>query len=369
MSFLRNKDLGFQKENLIITTVQSDTSFLRKIPIFREELLQNPNIKDVATSQGYPGNINSIIVMKVEQQTGLSGSDSTSSLSGGSHMVEETLNLLFMDYDFINVYGIELIEGRNFNKEMGTDLLEGVIVNEALVKELGWSDNPIGKRIDFGIQLDGSATRSTKVIGVVKDFHYRSMHNAVEPITMFLSPRPQNFVSIRIDEKNQQQTLQFIEDKWNEFGAKNSFDYDFLETTMDEMYQAEEDIGKIFRIASLTSIFIALLGLLGLSSFIAEQRTHEIGIRKVVGASVGEILGLLYKEFVVLIIIAFIISSPLAWWGLNNWLTLNFVYSVSIGWLTFLISGFIAMFIGMFTISYHIYNAATSNPVDALKYE
>lgn len=369
LSFLRNKDLGFQKENLIIITVQSDTSFLKKIPTFKEELLQNPNIKNLTSSQGYPGNINSIIVMKVEQEAGLSGSDSTSSLSGSSQMVEETLNLLFMDYDFLNVYRIELLEGRNFSREMGTDLLEGVIVNEALVKELGWGDNPIGKRIDFGIQLDGSARRPTKVIGVVKDFHYRSMHNAVEPLTMFLSADPQNFVSIRIEGENIQQTLQFIEDKWNEFGAKNPFDYDFLETTMDEMYQAEDNIGKIFRIASLTSIFIALLGLLGLSSFIAEQRTHEIGIRKVVGASVGEILGLLYKEFIVLIIIAFVISSPLAWWGLNDWLTSNFVYSVSISWLTFLISGLIAMFIGMLTISYHIYKAATSNPVDALKYE
>lgn len=369
LSFLRNKDLGFQKENIIISTVQADTSFLKKIPIFREELLQNPNIIDLTTSQGYPGNINSIIVMRVEQEAALSGSDSTAGLSGGSQMIEETLNLLFMDYDFLNVYGMELLEGRNFSKDMGTDLREGVIVNEALVKELGWGDNPIGKRIDFGIQLDGSATRSTKVIGVVKDFHYRSMHNAVEPITMFLSPSPQNFLSIRIDGENQQQALEFIEDKWNEFGAKNPFDYNFLEATMDEMYQAEEDIGRIFRIASLTSIFIALLGLLGLSSFIAEQRTHEIGIRKVLGASVGEIFGLLYKEFVVLIIIAFIISSPLAWWGLSDWLTSNFVYSVSLGWLTFLVSGFIAMFIGMLTISYHIYFAANSNPVEAIRHE
>lgn len=368
LSYLRNNDLGFQKENLIISMVQSDTSFLKKIPVFREELLQNPNVIDLATSQGYPGNVNSIIVMKVEQQTKVSGSDSTANSVGGQ-MIEETLNLLFMDYDFLSVYEIELLEGRNFSKEMGTDLLEGVIVNEALVKELGWSDNPIGKRIDFGIQLDGSATRSTKVIGVVKDFHYRSMHNAVEPITMFLSPTPQNALSIRIAENNQQQTLQFIEDKWNEFGAKNPFDYDFLEATMDEMYQAEDNIGKIFRIASFTSIFIALLGLLGLSSFIAEQRTHEIGIRKVVGASVGEILMLLYKEFIILIMIAFVIASPLAWWGLDNWLTTNFVYSVSMGWLTFLASGLIAVFIGILTISYHIYNAATSNPVDAIKHE
>lgn len=369
LNFLRSKDLGFEKDNVLVTTIQADTNLLKKMPTLREELLQNPNVKDLSTSNGYPGNIGGIIVMKVEQDSKFGASDSTATSTGGSHMVEETLNFTMIDYDFLNLYEIELIEGRNFSKEMGTDLEEGVIINEACAKELGWTDNPLGKKIGFGLNLDGTFTRSTKVIGVVKDFHYRSLHNTIEPLSLFLSNTPMNAVSIKIGPDNRQETLQFIEDKWNEFGAIHPFDYNFLKDTMDEMYQAEENISKVFTIASLLSVFIALLGLLGLSSFIAEQRTKEIGIRKVVGASLESILAFLFKEFVILIVIALIIASPIAWYLLDNWLDANFVYSTSIGLLTFLTAGLIAFIIGILTISFHIYKAASSNPVDALKYE
>jgi len=284
-------------------------------------------------------------------------------------MVEESLNFTMIDYDFLNLYEIKFKDGRNFSREMGTDLQEGVIINEACAKELGWTDNPLGKKIGFGLQLDGTFTRSTKVIGVVKDFNYRSLHNAVEPLALFLTDRPLNAVSIKIGTENRQQTIQFIEDKWNKFGAIHPFDYNFLKDTMDDMYQAEEKIGKVFTIAALLSVFIALLGLLGLSSFIAEQRTKEIGIRKVVGATLESILAFLFKEFVILILIAFVIASPIAWYLLNNWLDSNFVYATNIGLLTFLLAGFIAFVIGILTISFHIYRAASSNPVDALKYE
>ncbi len=367
LNFLRSKDLGFDKNNVLVATVQADTNFLKKMPTFREELMQNPNVENLSTSNGYPGNINGIIVMKVEQDTKF-GSDSTGN-SGGSQMVEETLNLTFIDYDFLDLYDIEFVEGRNYSRDMGTDLQEGVIINEACAKELGWTDNPIGKKIGFGLQLDGTFVRSTKVIGVVKDFHYKSMHNAIEPLTMFLNDEPSNFVSIKIGKNNRQETIQYIEDKWNEFGAIHPFDYDYLATVMDDMYQAEDNIGKVFTIASLLSVFIALLGLLGLSSFIAEQRTKEIGIRKVVGASLVSILRLLFKEFVILILIAFVIASPLAWYFLNDWLEVNFVYQAKLGVLTFITGGVISFIIGMLTIAFHIYRAASSNPVDALKCE
>ena len=186
---------------------------------------------------------------------------------------------------------------------------------------------------------------------------------------MFLSERPSNFVSIKIGKENRQQTIQFIEDKWNEFGAIHPFDFDYLATIMDDMYQAEEKIGKVFTIAALLSVFIALLGLLGLSSFIAEQRTKEIGIRKVVGASLESIMSLLFKEFVVLIFIAFLIAIPIAWYFLSDWLDANFIYQTKLGVLTFLIGGVIAFIIGMLTVAFHIFKAASSNPVDALKYE
>ena len=369
LSYMRSKDLGFTKENVLVTTIQVDTNLRNKIPIFREELLQNPNIENVATSTGYPGNIGGIMVMRVEQDTKFGSSDSIGLSGNGGQMVEETLNFTMVDYEFMSLYEIEFVEGRNFSREMGTDLEEAVLINEACAKELGWIESPLGKKIGFGLQLDGTYMRDTKVIGMFKDFHYRSLHNAVEPLVIFLTDRPRNAISIKIGSENRQQTIQFIEDKWNEFGAIHPFDYDFLEATMDDMYQAEENIGQIFTIASLLSVFIALLGLLGLSSFIAEQRTKEIGIRKVVGASLQSILKLLFKEFVILILIAFVIATPIAWYGLSNWLDNNFTYQINIGVLTFLTAGAIALIVGLITISFHIFKAANSNPVDSLKYE
>ena len=380
LNFLRTKDLGFDKENILVVGVQ-DTSLRKKLPTFREELLQNPNILNATTSNGYPGGMGGIIVMRVEKLEKISenteltdtikntqNTDSTT-FHTGSRMVEYALNFTMIDYDYIDSYKMEIIKGRNFDKEMGTDLEEGVIINEAAAKELGWGDEPIGKKIDFGVNLDGTANRYTKVIGIVKDFNYNSLHNKIDPILFLLSERPRGVLSIRIDEKNRQKALEFIEEKWYEFGAINPFDYDFLDQNLDEMYEAEVNIGRIFRIASLLSIFIALLGLLGLSSFIAEQRSKEIGIRKVLGASVSSIIIKLFKEFIVLIMVAFVIAAPLSWWGLTDWLSTSFIYNVGIGWLTFVIAAFLAIIIGLATTSFHIIKAANANPVDSIKCE
>ena len=208
-----------------------------------------------------------------------------------------------------------------------------------------------------------------KVIGVVKDFHFRSLHNKIEPMCFFLSDGPRSRIACRIKPEHQKETLNFIESKWNEFNAKRPFDYRFLDQNMDDMYQAEEKISRIILIAAILTIFIALLGLLGLSSFVAEQRTKEIGIRKVVGASVANILKLLYKEFALLIGIAFILAIPVAWWRLDIWLNDSFIYHQTMQWIWFLLAGVISFVIGLATISFYILRAATGNPVDAIKYE
>lgn len=175
-------------------------------------------------------------------------------------------------------------------------------------------------------------------------------------------------LSIRINEENMQQTIDFIEQKWNDFGANRPFDYRFLEETWDEMYTAEKNLGIIFRIATILTIFIALLGLLGLSSFIAEQRTKEIGIRKVVGATMTNVMMLLYKDFALLIIIAYILAVPVSWYVLNLWLQ-NFAYHITIGAGAFLLGGLLSLLVGLLSISFHILKVASSNPVDAIKYE
>ena len=353
LRFLRDKDLGFIKDNIVILQLQ-DSAFRSKVEPFKEELLNHTNILAAANSTGIPGDNSWIQVVKVEKDTA---------------MVDDSMILALVDHDFIDTYGMELITGRNFDKEMGTDAEEAVIVNETTVKAYGWEDNPIGKKIHWGFDLDGSGGRILKVIGVVKDFHFNSLHNKVVPFMMFLSEYDKSYLSLRINPENFGETRQYIEDKWNAFGASRPFDYAMLTETWDEMYQSEAKIGAIFTIATLLTIFIALLGLLGLSSFVAEQKTKEIGIRKVMGARLYNILGLLYREFVLLIIIAFVIAIPVAWWQLDNWLSSNFVYHISISLGSILLAGLLALAISIITISFHSLKVAMANPVDAIKYE
>lgn len=353
LNFLRNKDMGFQKKNMVILELQ-DTAFRAKAETFKKELLKNANVRAVTNSTGIPGNNGWIQVVKIEKDTA---------------MVDETMMICVADYDFIDTYGIEITKGRNFNQEMGTDAQDAVIVNQATVKRFGWGDNAIGKKMNWGFDLDGTGGRIMKVIGVVKDFHFNSLHNKVDPIMIFPADFNKRFLSVRINPDNIGSTLQYIEDKWHELGASRPFDYQMLEDTWGEMYEAEQKIGLIFTIATFVTIFIALLGLLGLSSFVAEQKTKEIGIRKVVGASMGSILVLLYKEFILLILIAFVLAIPLAVWQLNNWLSSNFVYHTHISVVSVVLAGLLALAISLLTISFHTLKAVTGNPVDAIKYE
>jgi len=353
IDFLKNKDLGFQKEDQVVM-VMDDSAFRSKAKSFKKELLQNPNIQAVTNSTGVPGRIGWIQVVRLEQE---------------GEMIDKAHILAMVDYDFLNTLQIELVEGRDFNELMGTDSEEAVIVNEAAVKSHGWGDEALGKKIHWGFELDGTGGRMLKVIGVVKDFNYKSLHNNIEPIMLFISEDPRYFLSCRINHENRKETLEFIEQKWNGFDAKRPFDYELLETSLDEMYTSEEKIGTIIQISSILTIFIALLGLLGLSSFIAEQKTKEVGVKKVLGASTESILMGLYKEFAILIVIAFVIAVPIAWWQLDYWLESNFIYHTSLQWTTFMLAGLTAFGIGMATISYFILRAAALNPVEAIKYE
>lgn len=353
LHFLKNKDLGFNKDNVVVMQLQ-DSAFRSKVEPFMEELRQDPNIINVTNVTQLPGNISWIQVVNVEKE---------------GQMVQSSLILAQVDYDFIDAMEMEIIAGRSFDKNMSTDDTGAVIINETGARSLGWYEDPIGKKIDYGLDLEGNVARPMKVIGMVKDFHFRSLHNPVEPLILFIRNMPRYTVAARINGENKRAALDFIEEKWNDFGAKRPFDYDFLGNNMDSMYQSEEKIGTIFRITTFLTIFIALLGLLGLSSFIAEQKSKEIGIRKVLGSSVGGILKMLYREFIVLILIAFVIAVPISWWRIDIWLKDSFVYFTDLHWYMFVLAGLAALVIGILTISYHIIRAASSNPVDAIKYE
>jgi len=353
LRFLRNSDLGFKKDNLIVMELQ-DSTFRSKAETFKNELLQNPDVLSATNCTGVPGEINWIQVLRVERE---------------DEMAEMALILAQTDYDYIKTMGMEIVQGRDFDRNMGTDDTAAVLINETGVKTLGWEDNPIGKKLQYGFDLEGGQGRIMKVIGVVKDFHYRSLHNKIEPIIFFIEDQPRWLMSVRLKEGKEKEALAYVEEKWNSFGAGRPFDYRYVTQIMEDQYEGEQKIGVIFNIATFVTIFIALLGLLGLSSFVAEQRTKEIGIRKILGASVPNILKLLYKEFVILILIAFAFAVPVAWWRLDIWLNDSFIYHTSLNWIYFLLAGLIAFVVGIGTISFYIVRAAMSNPVDAVKWE
>ncbi|MDZ7742378.1 MAG: ABC transporter permease [Bacteroidota bacterium] len=354
IKFLMDKDVGFKKENLVILEIQ-DTSFLKKKESFKEELLQNPNITHASYATGIPGETRWVQVVRVEVDTA---------------MVEKTMVICIPDYDYLKTYDIKLDTGRFFLEDMGTDWEAAVVVNQAAVKAFGWGNNALGKKINWGFDLQGDPGRIMKVVGVLKDYNFRSLHNEVQPMMMFMHREiDESVLSLRLTGKNFQQTLDFVGEKWRAFGSERPFDYRILENTWDEMYEAEKKLGTIFTIATLLAIFIALLGLLGLSSFIAERRTKEIGIRKVLGATIPNILGLLYREFLILISIAFVIAVPVTWWRLSEWLETSFVYHTGVSWYAIILAGLYSVLIGIVTISFHSLKAALSNPVDAIKYE
>jgi putative ABC transport system permease protein len=353
LHFLRNKDIGFSKENVILMEI-TDETISPKIDAFKEELLQNTDIVAVSNSTGIPGVMNLIHTMRIEQKTG---------------MDERGILWAQTDYDFAKALQLQFVRGRDFDENMGTDALEAVIINETAADDFGWEGDALGKKIHFGFGQDKTGGRMMKVIGVVKDFHFKSLHNKIEPLIFFLHEKPGYYLICRVNPGTLDGSLHFIEQKWNSFGAKQPFNYKLLTESMDEMYTAEDKIAVLISLTTFITIFIALLGLLGLSSFIAEQKTKEVGLRKVHGATITDILLLLYKDFARLILIAFIVAVPVAWWRLSIWLESTFIYYREPQWYLFLISGIIAFVIGLGTISFYIIRVASKNPVEAIKYE
>jgi putative ABC transport system permease protein len=352
LEFLKTADIGLDKENVLVAVLQ-DTTFRKKIPQLRDELLKNPHIKGVSTSSGIPGNMRSIVVMKVEMN---------------GKMQDLAVNFSMVDTGYVDLMKLRIIKGRNFDKNMKTDFREAVIVNEAAVRKFGWGNDALGKKVDFGIDLKGGVEMPTKVIGVVKDFNYVSLQNPIEPFAIFLTKRPMYFLSIRIDGSEPAKTLDFIREKWTALGSPDPYDYSFLGSELNNMYDGEQKLTAGFGVASSLSIFIALLGLLGLSSFIAERRTREIGIRKVLGASSLSLMQMLYREFVILVGIAFVIAAPVATWGLDKWLG-EYAFHTAISWGIYVLAAILSLGIAILTTTYHTVKTVRTNPVMAIKYE
>jgi putative ABC transport system permease protein len=272
---------------------------------------------------------------------------------------------LYIDHDFIPSIEIELIAGRNFSADLKTDASQSVIINETAAKKFGW-DSPVGKTIQ-----DISASKELKkytVIGVVKDFHMESLRKKIMPLFIGNTTHIFNSLSVRVKPENIPETLSFLRTKMKQIDPLRPFEYSFLDDSFDAQYRAEERLSQVFSYFSILAIFIACLGLFGLASFTAEQRTKEIGIRKVMGASVASIVVLLSKEFTKWVLIANTIAWPIAYFSLNIWL-LGFAYRTSLTLTAFVFSAIISILVALLTVSYQAIKTALANPADSLRYE
>jgi putative ABC transport system permease protein len=279
---------------------------------------------------------------------------------------EETWNFrtVFSDYDYIKTFGIKLLAGRDFSKQYGTDAKKAAIINETAVKQLGWTNQEaIGKEVF--IHMRDSVSRN--IIGVVADFHFSSLKEKIEPMILSINDDHRVF-AIKIKPGNIQETVAKIESAWLQVAPKYPFEFAFLDEVYDNLYKEEVKQSNVFSFFALVAIFIACLGLFGLAAFTAEQRTKEISVRKVLGADISSIMILLSKDFMKLVLAAFVIASPLAWYAMSRWLE-DFEYRITITPVTFIIAGILASFIALLTVSYHALRTARANPVKTLRSE
>ena len=346
MQYVRNSDLGFDKEQVITFTL--DETGRQKWLAMKNQLRQNPGISNLATATSIPGNGYPKNLLQVEQNSGV--------------MEEYGVNLYGVDYEYFETLDIPIIEGRNFSRDFATDTSNAVMINESMVKRLAW-DDPIGKRISPGF---GDST-ILRVVGVVKDFHQLSLHNPIEPLLFHPELPSGNNVLIKIG-GDIPQTVRSIESTWNEFLPNTPFEYSFLDQGFQEAYEDDQLRGRLFLGFAAMMIIISSLGLLGLASFIAEQRTKEISIRKVLGAETGGLVTLLVKDFVWLVLIGAIPAFIVGYRIMDNWLQ-SFEYHVNVNFLLFAVVLLIVLMVTILTTGYHAYRAAVSNPADNLKCE
>jgi len=358
LDYCRNMDLGFDKEHLVLLG-GTPLSLREKYTEFRSELLVSPNIVNAAASSRVPpGSLSSNITTRPE---------------GVPEDQRPSMQTVWTDYDFIETMGFELAAGRSFSRDYPSDATEAFIINEAAVKALGWTnESAINKTFGSSELKDWNEgqwePRDGKVIGVLKDFHFESLREEIVPTVYFVAPYMAWAYVVRIIPDNPSESIAYIEEAWNRFNPEEPFRYSFVDEAYANLYRTEERHGKIFFVFATLAICIACLGLIGLASFTAERRKKEVSIRKVLGASSRNMVTLLSKEFTQLVLLAFVIATPVSWFIIRKWLE-GFVYQVEIGIGVFLISGIIALGIAWITVSYQTGKAALANPVDSLKNE
>ena len=358
LDYMRNLRLGFDKEHIVSIPLRDYTTTSTIKPL-KDALKQNANIKSTTISYIVPG-------VKVPGEYSI--------LPEGKNPDENwELSVLPVDYDFVKTFGLAITDGRDFSDEFSTDST-AIILNEAAVQKLGW-ESALDKHIQIGGKNPDGAFRKLsegRVVGVVRNFNIKSLHHDVAPLLLVNRGDTRishyNYFSVRINPGNISGGLAFIEEKWREYAPNRPFEYFFVDEQFDRLYRAEQRLGEIFISFSLLAIIVACLGLFGLAAFAAEQRTREISVRKVLGASISSIVVLLSKDFTKLLSISILVASPLAYFVMNKWLQ-NFAYQADQGLFPFMIAGILAFAIAMSTVGFQAIKAAMMNPVDALRNE
>jgi putative ABC transport system permease protein len=356
LRFMSKKELGFNMDQMLIikppVLTQWDSTFINKTNSFKEELKQLSHVKGAATSWNIPGG-------DIGRSFNVRNADSASTN-------RFTMRQTGVDFDFVTVYGIKLVAGRNFYRaDHNTDFskLHNTLINRSAAKLLGFAspEAAIGKAIMTG-------DKKWDVIGVVEDYHQKSLRYPLEPIRFMPAYSKFSDISVKISSEDVPGTVAAIKQKYDAFFPGNLFDYFFLDENYNRQYQNEQLFAKAFGIFAALAIFVACLGLFGLAMFSAIQRTKEIGVRKVLGASVNNILVLLSKDFVKLVIISCVIAFPLAWWVMDSWLQ-DFSYRIAISWWIFFLAGSAALVVALVTLSFQAIKTALTSPVKSLRAE
>ena len=344
LHYIKNTKLGLDKES-IITIPMPNERMWKKYNVFKSEVSQQANILDITASKSLPTEV-----------------DNTAQIRLGGQNQGEMLRVWvnWVDFNFIDFYKIKIIRGRNFIRDSPQDLKDAYIINETAARAIGF-EKAVGEKFKTG-------RTGGQIIGIVEDFHFAPLHSKIEPLSLKLDPGYLKVLSVRTNSLDISNTLTFIQNKWKKVFPDFPFVFSFLDKRMENMYKTEMKLGQSFNYFTAIAILLSCLGLLGLASYMAEKKTKEIGIRKVLGATVPNILLLLTKEFTRFVFLANIIAWPVAYFLMNKWLQ-NFAYRINIGWIVFVLAALVTMFIAIFTFIFQTVKTACADPVNSLRYE
>jgi len=356
VNYLHNKDLGFNKDQVMFFPMRSDTMF-KRTESFKNELHQLPGVESVSIGYGYPGDA-------------VAGDEFIYRKNG--QLITQNATQIVVDYDYIKTLGLKIIAGRDFSRGMSTDADHAYIVNETAAKLMGFNspEKALGEPL-YWHPWDGNnpdSLKSGSIIGVVKDFNYKSLYDKVEPTVIQIYPQAAWKVAVKIKTAGIDNTIEQVRKVWNNFSPEFPLEYKFLDENFEQMYKSEDKLKSLLWLFTGIAIFVGCMGLFGLAAYTAERRKKEVGIRKVLGASVEGMVILLSRDFIILVLLSILIASPLAWMFMNRWLQ-DFAYRIQMSGWVFLIAGLLAILIAFFTVSFQAIKVALNNPVNSLRGE